>query len=288
MTKFYGPFYGPLTLCQRLWDSIRGSPTARHPSFPTFARLAIFRLTQSSVDVLYTFMFTAATLATQDDADDPDQDRRAAGASGHIAGVLLVVRTLIDFGRQMLATVRNGGDRSAVAGIKLRFKTLDIAAIVARITQALALAAGLETRLEKLAARVPSESEADGSAERQPRSRAAKAANDGLPSAAAIAQRLRERPIGVVLAEICRELGIQPSDPIWQEAFLPILRYGGRPPFPTEAESERRWAAYPVLSTDPDVRAELERFSADYMPPSGAGPPWFAVEDRSEATTRGR
>jgi hypothetical protein len=93
-------------------------------------------------------MFTAAALATQDDTADPGQDRRDVGAPSGFAGVLLVVRALIDFGRQMLATVRQGSndshDRAAVAGIKLRFKTLDIAAIIARITRALALAAALD------------------------------------------------------------------------------------------------------------------------------------------------
>ena len=103
----------------------------------------------------------------------------------------------------------------------------------------------------------------------------AKAANDGLPSAAAIAKRLRERPVGVVLAEICRELGISNSDPLWNQAFLPILAHGGRPPFPSQQDDERRWAAYPVLWADPDVREALECQAAAYLPPSGAGPPWL-------------
>ena len=165
---------------------------------------------------------------------------------------------------------------------------MDIASIVARITQALALAAGLETRLEKLAARMPTVPESDDPSQPKPRAQAAKAANDGLPSAAAIAKRLRRRPIGVVLSEICRELGIMPSDPLWNETFLPILKHGERPPFPSQEESERHWAAYPVFYTDPDVRAEFERISAAFLPPSGAGPPWSAIEDRSDATTRGR
>jgi hypothetical protein len=225
-------------------------------------------------------MFTAAALATREDEADPDRDRRDAGVRGRFGGVLLVVRALIDFGRHMLATVRQGsnegGDRAAVAGIKLRFKTLDIAEIVARIARALALAAALETRLDKLAARETEDHESDEPSDPKPRVRGAKAANDGLPSAGAIAKRLRQQPIGVVLAEICRELGIQPSEPLWREAFLPILDHGGRPPFPCAAESERRWAAYPVLWADPDVRAELERRCSEYLPPSGAGPPGWA------------
>jgi len=219
-------------------------------------------------------MFTDATSAVQAEEADPDRDRVDEATPGRFGSVLLVVRALIDFGRQMLATVRqgsnDGGDRAAVAGIKLRFRTLDVASIVARITRALALAATLETRLEKLAARVPAEPESD---DRQPRVRAAKAADDGLPTAAAIAKRLRQRPIGVVLAEICRELGIMPSDPLWQEAFLPILTHGGRPPFPSEADSEKRAAAFPALYADADVRAVLECYAQEYLPPSGAGPP---------------
>ncbi len=236
----------------------------------------IFSLTQPLIDVLFMFMFTVVALATQDDTADPDQDRRADGAPAGFAGVLLVVRALIGFGRQMLATVRQGSnDRAAVAGIKLRFKTLDIAEIIARISRALTLAADLETRLEKLAARVPAECESDEPSERQPRVRAATAANDGLPSAAAIAKRLRQRPIGAVLAEICRELGISARDPLWNQAFMPILNHGGRPPFPSDEEDERRWAAIPMLWADPDVREALECQAAAFLPPSGAGPPWL-------------
>jgi|GEM_PF-2795543 len=224
-------------------------------------------------------MSTAAAPTTQDDMSGSDQDRRDAGAPRGFAGVLLVVRALADFGRQMLATVRQGcndsHDRAAVAGIKLRFRTLDLAAIIARITRGLALAAALETRLETLTARVPAERGSDEPRNPQPREQTAKVANEGLPSAAAIAKRLRQRPIGVVLAEICRELGISPSDPLWNQAFVPILIHGGRPPYPSNDEDKQRWAASPVLWADPDVRDALECHAAAIMSPSGAGPPWL-------------
>ena len=184
-------------------------------------------------------MITATALSTQSDAVDPDEDRLGGVASGRFASVLLLVRALIDFGRQMLATVQQGSDRSGLTDIKLRFRTLDLSAIVARVTRALALAAGLETRLEKLAAREPVDDESGAPSERAPRARAAKVANGGLPSAAAIAQRLREKPIGVVLEEICRALGIVPRDPLWRKAFLPILKHGGSCPFhPTKSPTK--------------------------------------------------
>jgi hypothetical protein len=48
-----------------------------------------------------------------------------------------------------------------------------------------------------------------------------------LPTAEEIAAQIRHRPIGGVIEDICRDLGILPSDSIWQDLQLPIIANGG-------------------------------------------------------------
>ena len=53
---------------------------------------------------------------------------------------------------------------------------------------------------------------------------------EGLPSAADIAAQVRRRPIGAVIAEICRDLGIPPGMPTpeqWVELSDTIISFGG-------------------------------------------------------------
>ena len=216
-------------------------------------------------------MFTAAAPAALTDRTDPDQDRQGlcANPPNRFFSVLVVVRALIDFGRQMLGTVQQGSNAgAALAGIKLRFRTLNIAVILARITQALALATALETRLEKLASRAPK-----GPSHPKPRVQKPKAANDDLPSAAEITKRLRQRPIAAVLADICRDLEIAPSDPLWRDLVFPFLENGGNPARLAMDAFDRNTEAFPELYADPDVRALLEENYARHLPPSGADPP---------------
>jgi hypothetical protein len=48
-----------------------------------------------------------------------------------------------------------------------------------------------------------------------------------LPTADQIAAQARRRPIGAVLADICRDLGILPSHPLWRELSDAIMFNGG-------------------------------------------------------------
>ena len=48
-----------------------------------------------------------------------------------------------------------------------------------------------------------------------------------LPTPEQIAAEVRRRPIGAVIADICRDLGIMPSHPLWPELQHLIIRYGG-------------------------------------------------------------
>jgi hypothetical protein len=48
-----------------------------------------------------------------------------------------------------------------------------------------------------------------------------------LPTPEQIAAEVRRRPIGAIIADICRDLGIMPSHPLWRKLQLVIIRHGG-------------------------------------------------------------
>ena len=53
---------------------------------------------------------------------------------------------------------------------------------------------------------------------------------DRLPTEEEIAAEVRRRPIGAVIVDICRDLGIRPADlpgQQWRELFDAVVQYGG-------------------------------------------------------------
>ena len=154
------------------------------------------------------------------------------------SGLLGLVRQLIDYGRQLAATFR---------GNPHPFGASDIALILARITRGLLLAEALEARITRNAARLDAEPPPPRAASHRqsPPARAATAPPTGtatsgealvvpgldpgicLPTAEQIAAEVRRRPIGAVIADICRDLGILPSHPLWRELSGVIIRNGG-------------------------------------------------------------
>ncbi len=49
-----------------------------------------------------------------------------------------------------------------------------------------------------------------------------------MPTPEQIAAEIRRRPIGEVIADICRDLGIVPAHPLWAELARTIMCEGGR------------------------------------------------------------
>jgi hypothetical protein len=166
-----------------------------------------------------------------------------------IGRVLSVVRKLIDYGKQLAGTVQQRATAPGFARFAARFGTADVAAILACITNGLLRAAALEARLCQRAERGqdlrpppirlpairaphPARQFAPPSAPPEP-----ERTNDPedprlarLPTADEIAAEVRRRPIGAVIADICRDLGIAPSDldgAFWDELNLAIISYGG-------------------------------------------------------------
>lgn len=143
---------------------------------------------------------------------------------------------MVDHGKQMLANVRQNPTAEYLRHIGGCFGTRDLKLILARITRGLQMAAELETRIADHLGRFdrPLHVTARASAARKPRSRPAPQPQDqsnsvlaGLATAKEIADQLRHRPVGAVLIEICGDLGIMPSDPLWDEISHVVEDHGG-------------------------------------------------------------
>jgi hypothetical protein len=139
--------------------------------------------------------------------------------------------------------------------LAIPFGTADLAAILARITNGLRRAAALEAALCRRAARgrdlTPSpvrlpdargprlalqSAPPDALPEPQPADHTQDPTGDPrlarLPTEEEIAAEVRRRPVGAVIADICRDLGIMPGHldrAFWDELSHAIIAYGGNP-----------------------------------------------------------
>ncbi len=173
--------------------------------------------------------------AGQPNRPDPHQDRPATGADAptRTGRLLSLVRTLIAYGRHLAAGLQQRSSATDLADITRHFGTIDIGEILARITRGLLRAAALEARLISRPIREPATLATPSP--RQPRAAqpADETAGAGEPRIARlstpgdIAAEIRRRPSGAVLADICRDLGIVPSNPLWRELSAAIISYGG-------------------------------------------------------------
>ena len=246
-------------------------------------------------------------------------------APSQTAHLLILVRKLIDFGVLLANTLKQGASAATLAHVTRYYGIPDVALIIARITRGLQIAAALEARLISGASpaqlrpapvRFPSArpprtampGEQDTSEPERRRVSGADARLDRLMSAEAIAADVRRRPVGAVLADICRDLGIMPCHPLWWEVTDAILGNGGNcatliierlkrdeftcddsafPPFPPEMLAQLTAGIFPqwqppelaspaALPPAPGAAQHLPAASgaAQHSPPaSGAGPP---------------
>ena len=157
---------------------------------------------------------------------------------GRFGRLVDLVRKLIDYGKE-LATTLQQRTTNDLAPVTLPFGTGDIGLILARITRGLLRASALEARVVELAAaahpdappkppRAPAQR-----APRAPQPAAAKPAGEAnprlarLPTPEQIAAEVRRRPVGAVIVDICRDLGITPSHPLWRELCRAVMLHGG-------------------------------------------------------------
>jgi hypothetical protein len=169
----------------------------------------------------------ATASATQPNPPDADKPTR----SGRL---LALVRKLIDYAAELAATIRQRVAADPTFAT-IRFGTNDITQILACITRGLLRANALEARVLQHATALDKEPRpprlTSPRTERKPPSARTPDPADALlarlPTPEQIAAEVRRRPIGVVLADICRDLGILPSHPLWRELQLAIVTHGG-------------------------------------------------------------
>ncbi len=191
------------------------------------------------------------------------------------ARLLGLVRKLIDYGRQLCTSLL---DRTAdVAAVTRDFGTKDIATILRRIACGLERANVLEARIVHSAARLDTGprraaavSASNPSAAPRPIASPAEKPDPRLarlPTSAEIAAEVRRRPIGVVIADICRDLGILPCHPLWRELSPLIIRHGGSLAGLLKDILRR---SFPLPGLDPPIAAAGSALSPA---PAGTGPP---------------
>jgi hypothetical protein len=230
-------------------------------------------------------MSAAPTIAVLTNRPDPQPDRPVAGAEAptRTGRLLCVLRKLIDYGRNLAGTLQQRISPTSLATVTRHFGTADIALILAYIARALHRAVALEAWVIGRVGRVDSPdawpARASAPSHRQPS--AAKPAEQraydadprlaGLPTQEELTAEFRRRPIGAVLADICRDLGIIPSNPLWRELALVIGENGGNVTRLFRDIGDRMYGAI----TDPPALAPpaLPAPCAPLAPASGAGPP---------------
>jgi hypothetical protein len=199
--------------------------------------------------------------------------------------LLALVRKLIDYGQHLADTLRQRALPNDTTGLARTFGTSDLTLILARITQGLHRAGLLAEKITRTAARLDAEPppkpapsprapralpcEAQPPSPRpaqpqQPADTASCLAN--LPTPEQIAAKVRRQPIGAVLADICRDLGIAPSHPLWDELHLAINEFGGNY---IRLVMDRLNRAFPIAH----IIARLKAKPAAPPEPAGTGPP---------------
>jgi hypothetical protein len=198
------------------------------------------------------------------------------------AGVLGLVRRLIAYGRELVASLQDRDDAVPPPEVARCFGSLNLALIIARITRGLMLAQALERRLRRPCPTPPPPSCSASRpmtiaprAPRRPRPNEAEELLRGLPTAREIARRVRGRPIGAVIQEICRDLGISGEHPLWDDVLRAITCHGGSRARMLEAVFARAWdgLAAGVDYKRPDLQDDVDRLEAMLSSYARAAPP---------------
>ncbi len=150
-------------------------------------------------------------------------------------GLVGLVRRLAQAGQQLLDTLRRGNTGYPTLSIAERFGTLSIAMIIARLTRGLLIAQALEARLLRRRGPQAERRVMGGAVARAGRAAVTRRPpideeaelRGPLPSAQEIAARIRRQPLGTVIAELCRDLGITTAHPEWQDIKKAIIFNGG-------------------------------------------------------------
>jgi hypothetical protein len=183
-------------------------------------------------------MSTATIPAEPTSQPDPNRAGTRA-AMPRITRLLSLVHNLIAYGQNLLTTLQQNPSGPTFIDIAGGFGTIDIAAILARIACGLRRAAALEARLRRRAATgrdflLDAPIAAKPAATDKPRAprrpRPLTPIPAGLPTPEQIAAEVRYKPVGVVVEDICHELGILFGDidaTLYRQIFEAITYHNG-------------------------------------------------------------
>jgi hypothetical protein len=194
----------------------------------------------------------------------------------HAGRLLNLVRRLIEYGKELAATIRQRAVTDPTSTITC-FGTTDVALILARINHGLHRANELEARVLRGATHLDAkQAPANSRSERKaPAASPTEPTNPRvvcLPTPARIAAEVRRRPIGAVIADICRDLGILPCHPLWRELQIAIIRHNGNYAGLMKDIFDRAFSP-PAPHSSVGAPAALRRPTLRYAAPSCTGPP---------------
>jgi len=184
-------------------------------------------------------------MATTDNpADTAAQPREttpeAVSAKPSASQVLIdAIKRLIGAGLERLAVLQADPTPEEVQDTGIAFGTFNLCVIFARIMRGLNLATALQKYIASQARHIdnPPPLRALPVRKHLPRPRRkprlTEAADNAtlllrIPTEQEIAAMLRHRTIGAVLVDICADLGIGLSHPMWQEVKYLVVKHGGR------------------------------------------------------------
>jgi hypothetical protein len=143
---------------------------------------------------------------------------------------------MVDYGKDLIRALQQRTTAAAPSVIARNFGTMNVALILLRILRGLRLATALDARLVRHPVRDVAEPAAiQAPSERARRSAASAARRPGgaafqlpdIPTAEDLAAAMRYRSAGAVVADICRDLGIVQSHPLWDEIMMVVTEFGG-------------------------------------------------------------
>jgi hypothetical protein len=164
------------------------------------------------------------------DQTSPPENPAQAGRPSRSTILLTVIGKLIAFGHERFRAIRSTGTPRQKHDVAVEFGTIDTALILRHILRGLRLAIALHGRVTTLARRLDNPPPrpatiATGQSGKTPRTRRPALSDEAdsarlrahFPTPAEIAAMMRDRSTGRVLLDICRDLGINITHPLWQE-----------------------------------------------------------------------
>jgi hypothetical protein len=233
----------------------------------------------------------SAAATTAEPTTQPDANPDSPAVPTNVGRLLILLRLLINFGKVLANALQQDPDISHFP--KTNFGRMDIAQIFARIVRGLHLATALEAKLNRLAARGRDLTPTPDPSPSPPRAAKPAAANPttprtprpadpdiiDMPTAEEIAALVRRQPVGRVIANILRDLGVVPEHmrrADWDDLARAIMRFGGSL---GQFYRDMQTRAYGRLPTMRELRAaRAQAASAEPPPPQSlpvliTGPP---------------